>query len=93
MTERVKLDDAPDVMTVDEAAAVLHIGRNAMYALIHERKVYAVRIGRRLRVPKTSLIDFLQPDRFGLNSPDGTNVFVLGETDRARPAPVKSTSA
>lgn len=42
-------------LTVPEAARVLGIGRNACYERIHEGTLPAIRLGRRLVVPKAGL--------------------------------------
>lgn len=53
------LDSAPDVMTVEQTAAVLGIGRNQAYDAIRRGQLFAVRIGRSWRVPKAALLSFL----------------------------------
>jgi excisionase family DNA binding protein len=57
------LADAPDFLTIEEAAEVLRIGRNQAYELarvwratVGERGVPVVEFGRRLRVPKAALL-------------------------------------
>ena len=45
--------------TVDEAAARLGIGRNAAYEAIKRRELPALRIGRRIVVPRAALERFL----------------------------------
>jgi excisionase family DNA binding protein len=53
---RPTLDSFPgDVVTVPEAAQVLGIGRNLAYELVAQGKLRAVRLGRRLIVPKQTL--------------------------------------
>lgn len=52
MTNR---DQQRDTLTVDEAAARLGIGRNAAYDAIHRGELPALRIGRRLLVPRAAL--------------------------------------
>lgn len=53
------LDDAPDVLTVAEAAALARVGRNAMYETVARGEIFAVRIGRSVRIPKIALARFL----------------------------------
>jgi excisionase family DNA binding protein len=53
------LDSVPDVLTVDQTAAVLGIGRNQAYDAIRRGQLFAVRIGRSWRVPKAALLSFL----------------------------------
>ena len=57
------LAEAPDFLTMEEAAAVLRIGRNQVYELARvwrttdgERGVPVVEFGRLLRVPKAALM-------------------------------------
>jgi excisionase family DNA binding protein len=57
---RAAIDDAPDVLNVGEAAALLQISRNSAYELVRSRLLHSVRIGRRIVVPKTALLFFLK---------------------------------
>jgi hypothetical protein len=68
-------DTAAEVLTIDEAAAILRISRNAAYAAARQWRATGgkaglpcIEIGRTLRVPRTEL------DR------------LLGHTDHARTA-------
>jgi len=54
------LDNAPDVLTVDEAAALLRIGRNHAYELVRTRVLRSVKLGRRILVPKAALVALLE---------------------------------
>lgn len=56
-----RLDELPDVLTVPEAAAALRIGCDAAYDAIKHGELYAVRVGRSLRVPKAAVVDMLNP--------------------------------
>ncbi len=47
------------VLTVEEAAEDLGIGRTLMYALIRDGAVESVRIGRLRRVPAEALSDYV----------------------------------
>jgi excisionase family DNA binding protein len=60
------LDDLPEVLTVEEAAAVLRIGRGAAYELARQWRetggragLPVVTLGRSLRVPRAALRRFL----------------------------------
>ncbi len=54
-----RFDQLPDILTVTEAAGVLRLGRNAVYEAVQRGEIPAVRIGRRLLVPKAGLIRLL----------------------------------
>ncbi len=45
----------PSVLTVEEAAAVLRIGRSAAYTAVRCGDIPSVRLGRSLRVPRHQL--------------------------------------
>jgi len=49
------LEEAPDVLTPEETAKLLRIGRNAAYEAIQRGDIPSVRIGRRILVPKLAL--------------------------------------
>jgi excisionase family DNA binding protein len=63
-----RLEDLPDFLTVEEAAAVLRIGRGPAYALARRYRLSAgreglpnVEFGRTKRVPKAALVALLAP--------------------------------
>ncbi|MBC5826322.1 MAG: helix-turn-helix domain-containing protein [Candidatus Eremiobacteraeota bacterium] len=56
---RVKLEDAPDVLTVKELSEVLGIGRTAAYEVIRRGKLRSLRAGRLIKIPKAALAEAL----------------------------------
>jgi Helix-turn-helix domain len=67
MSSAVPLDELPDFLTVEEAAAVLRIGRTSAYLLSQrwrfsggESGLPVVRVGRQLRVPRAALVRLAQ---------------------------------
>lgn len=54
-----RLAQLPLVLTVEEAAERLGVGRTVMYALVSSGAVESVRIGRLRRVPADALVTFL----------------------------------
>jgi excisionase family DNA binding protein len=63
------LDELPEVLTIEEAAKVLRIGRGAAYALARQylatdrrHGLPVVRLGRSLRVPRAKLLALLEAD-------------------------------
>jgi excisionase family DNA binding protein len=53
------LEQLPCVLRVEEVAALLRIGRNSAYELIRQGVLPSLRLGRRLVVPKQSLVRVL----------------------------------
>ena len=62
MTTTVATDDTIEVLTIEEAAAILRISRNAAYAAARQWRatggktgIPCIEIGRTLRVPRADL--------------------------------------
>ena len=53
------LDDLPLVLRVEDLMPVLDIGRNTAYELVRSRQIHSIRIGRKVRIPKQAVVDFL----------------------------------
>lgn len=53
------LDNVPDVLTIEDVAAVLRVGRSAAYELVRTGDLFAIRVGRSLRVPKLALVAYM----------------------------------
>lgn len=53
----------PDVLTVPEAAKLLRIGKNQAYELVKNGKLSAIKLGKKLIVPKPALVDFCRNER------------------------------
>jgi excisionase family DNA binding protein len=49
----------PEVLTANEVAAILRVGRNQLYQAVARGQLGAVRIGRSIRIPKQALLDLL----------------------------------
>ena len=65
----MSLDELPVVLTIEEAARVLRIGRSAAYELARQWRATDGRVGlpvvafgRRLRVPRAALIRLIDPE-------------------------------
>ena len=52
-------DNLPAVLTVEEAATVLKIGRSAAYEAIRTGSIPHVRIGKLIRIPRAALMEWL----------------------------------
>lgn len=49
----------PDVVSVEDVQAMLHIGRNVAYGLLQSGAIATIRVGKKYIIPKASVIDFL----------------------------------
>lgn len=53
-------ENLPLLLTVEEMASVLRIGRNAAYQLVKGGNIQSIHIGRSIRVPRNALIQFVE---------------------------------
>lgn len=51
--------DYADVITVPELAKMLRIGRNTAYDLANSGKLLVVKVGNQIRIPKSSVLNFI----------------------------------
>lgn len=56
----------PDVLTVEQVAQILGIGKNSAYKLINENMIGHKKIGRKLLIPKICMIDYLESARYSV---------------------------
>ena len=61
----MKIAEAPDILRVDDLQRLLRISRGAAYDLVRRNVIASIRIGRRVRVPKSNLLRFLQATNDG----------------------------
>jgi excisionase family DNA binding protein len=59
------LDDAPELLTVDEFRRIARVGRNQVYAAVRDGEIPALRIRGAIRIPKRALLKMLEdgPER------------------------------
>lgn len=50
----------PVVMSVEQLAETLQVGRNTAYSLVRSGRIKSVRVGRQIRVPRGALEAFLE---------------------------------
>lgn len=55
-----KIEDLPILLTVNELASILRIGRNAAYQLVNNGDIPSRRVGRSIRIPRNALVRFLE---------------------------------
>jgi excisionase family DNA binding protein len=54
-----RMKDLPPTLSIDEAAELCGIGRNAAYSAVHRGELPSLRFGRRYRVPTAPLLEML----------------------------------
>lgn len=55
----LNITELPDIITVEEMASFLRIGRNAAYKMIQGNEIAYVRIGRTIRIPRRAIEEFI----------------------------------
>ncbi|MCC8015782.1 MAG: helix-turn-helix domain-containing protein [Eubacterium sp.] len=53
-------DSYADVVTVEEMAKMLRIGKNQTYSLVKSGTIYSIRIGKKYLIPKKNIIAYLE---------------------------------
>jgi len=48
------------LLTVEEMAEILRIGRSSAYELCRQNEFPVIRIGRSIRIPKKALLDWIE---------------------------------
>ncbi len=62
LTTENTFTEYPDIVSFDQMREMLHIGRNKGYTLLEQKKIRSIRIGNRHKIPKISIIEFLNQD-------------------------------
>ena len=63
MDELNRFEDLPLVLRVEELMPLLSIGRNTAYDLVRSGQIRSFRIGRCYRIPKDSVVEYLEKVR------------------------------
>ena len=58
--EPTTYEHLPLLLTVEEMASVLRIGRNPAYQLVKDGNIQSIRVGRSIRIPRNALIQFVE---------------------------------
>lgn len=53
------LDYLPLALTVEQTAHVLQLGKTRIYELTRSGKLRSLRVGRKIRIPRSALLEFL----------------------------------
>ncbi len=60
MNNYTNYDEMPLALCVEDLMKVLDIGRNTAYALIKSGRLRCIKVGRKWRIPRDALREFLQ---------------------------------
>lgn len=60
------LNKYPDVLTVEQLAQVLGVGKNSAYKLVNNRVIGHVKVGKKTLIPKACVIDYLESARYNV---------------------------
>jgi excisionase family DNA binding protein len=60
MEDRLRLHDLPEMLTVEEVAAILRIPAKTVYLLIQRKEIPARKVGRQIRVSQQSLRTYME---------------------------------
>lgn len=52
-------ENLPVVLSVQQLAEVLQIGRNSAYDLVKSGQIRSIRIGKTIRIPQAALLEYL----------------------------------
>ena len=53
-----------DIMTVDEVSQLLGISRQYVYRLIHEKVLFAIKLGVGMKIPKSAVVALIEGHEF-----------------------------
>ena len=54
------LENYNDVLTPKNLYEILPVGRNTIYKLLDEKKIFSIRMGKKYLIPKEAVIDYLK---------------------------------
>ena len=52
-------DDLPLALRVEDLMPILDIGRNAAYTLVRSGQIRSIKIGRKIRIPRDAVVEYL----------------------------------
>ena len=61
----------PDIMSINELRSALGIGRTKAYELVNTGEIRSIKVGKAIRIPKTSLLDYVKGSGYNVDHADG----------------------
>ena len=53
------IEELPLVLRVEDLMPILHVGRNAAYAMVRSGQIRSIRIGHQFRIPREAIQELL----------------------------------
>lgn len=60
----------PDLMSITDLRGALGVGRTKAYELISSGEIRSIRVGNAIRIPKTSLLDYVKGNVYNVDNAD-----------------------
>lgn len=60
----------PDLMSINDLRGALGVGRTKAYELISSGEIRSIRVGNAIRIPKTSLLDYVKGNVYNVDNAD-----------------------
>ena len=60
----------PDIMSINDLRSALGIGRTKAYELVKSGEIKSIRVGKSIRIPKISLLDYVKQSSYNVAEAD-----------------------
>ena len=60
----------PDIMSINDLRSALCIGRTKAYELVSSGQIRSIKVGKSIRIPKTSLLDYVKDSSYNMGEAD-----------------------
>ncbi len=60
----------PDLMSITDLRGALGVGRTKAYELVSSGEIRSIRVGNAIRIPKTSLLDYVKGSGYNVENGD-----------------------
>ena len=60
----------PDILSINDLRSALGIGRTKAYELVSSGELPSIRVGTAIRIPKTSLLDYVKGSGYNVDNAD-----------------------
>lgn len=54
----------PDILSISDLRSALGIGRTKAYELVNSGQIRSIKVGKAIRIPKTSLLDYVKENSY-----------------------------